>query len=86
MPIEAAPFGAAVVAFFLTRFAPEPTRAKPAKRGQPLDGEEPWFARPASQSYGRRRSNDEDRDKTYFELSLSPARNRRAPLLLALSA
>ena len=25
MPIEAAPFGAAVVAFFLTRFAPEPS-------------------------------------------------------------
>ena len=62
-----------------TRFAPEPTRAKPAKKGQPLDGEEPWFARPAAPSYGRRRSsNDEDRDKTYFELSLSPARNRRA--------
>ena len=62
-----------------TRFAPEPTRAQAAKRGQPLDGEEPWFARPAAPSYGRRRSNnDEDRDKTYFELSLSPARNRRA--------
>ena len=63
-----------------TRFAPEPTtRSKPPKRGQPLEGEEPWFARPAAPSYGRRRSNnDEDRDKTYFELSLSPARNRRA--------
>lgn len=64
-----------------TRFAPETTtRAKPPPRGQPLAGDEPWFARPAAppSSYKASRRHDEDRDKTYFELSLSPARNRRA--------